>query len=757
MSTRRNTDPKNLVPQTNPEEIIRQANAEKRRLKASVDQHLLDLATGAIKPPSDFDPDFLTKKSFLTGTSKPSAKQLGTTTPLSSTSTPSITVTAPSRATTPPQPTFDPLDLPSPFLERNMNSDDTSKGGNTHTDSTSGKDVVPGEKIAMSTDDYLKVLLAAQQASLTQAQTDRKEYNRRLARQDADAAARLAESTSRIARLEEAMIGMTIKAQTPERQPSPARDDVNLRTFRTSDGPAYTGPYQEVEPFLLWLNSLDMFFRAKDITNERTMIILTGGFIKESNLLKFFATESKRLLDGTWTAFRTELMAAALPSRWQTVIRKQLRFFKMTSSESFPQFVARGRALQLMLNFEHTTVTDRDLAEGITFGLPKTVESDIYKLRLLEDSPFVFSEFVARATDSYNTTSTPTSRSRGPGTASSTRLDTPFLPQDDYVWQIHSYLDSVGKCHYCKQHCGSTRGTCPGPVDRLKVHIPPSFVAPPKPTNYVAPTAWTKAQAASGKAPPPHLPAGRQTSRPAGVAGISDEEMWPEYDHISEVALDAIDAQAAIYDTLALEKICAADDEAALAEFGDLSFPPTVLSSAEERFPEDTSDVGRYVSITSKPPPSKYSCYAGKHLPPCYNPARKPNSSSPLNQPWRQSRGSAPRTTTNQYVIPARRPPSLTQTPPQTRLAPTQPAPTNYYPISKFLQRHNLRHRPATSETTQAPQVQPRRPLMPSLVSEIVSHILPSLLSSLIVGGETVNPPFWKVHNTCHKPYHSRF
>ncbi|KAI9605058.1 hypothetical protein H4Q26_003029 [Puccinia striiformis f. sp. tritici PST-130] len=324
MSTRRNTDPKNLVPQTNPEEIIRQANAEKRRLKASVDQHLLDLATGAIKPPSDFDPDFLTKKSFLTGTSKPSAKQLGTTTPLSSTSTPSITVTAPSRATTPPQPTFDPLDLPSPFLERNMNSDDTSKGGNTHTDSTSGKDVVPGEKIAMSTDDYLKVLLAAQQASLTQAQTDRKEYNRRLARQDADAAARLAESTSRIARLEEAMIGMTIKAQTPERQPSPARDDVNLRTFRTSDGPAYTGPYQEVEPFLLWLNSLDMFFRAKDITNERTMIILTGGFIKESNLLKFFATESKRLLDGTWTAFRTELMAAALPSRWQTVIRKQL-------------------------------------------------------------------------------------------------------------------------------------------------------------------------------------------------------------------------------------------------------------------------------------------------------------------------------------------------------------------------------------------------------------------------------------------------
>ncbi|POV97184.1 hypothetical protein PSTT_15220 [Puccinia striiformis] len=469
MSTRRNTTANELVPQTDPEAIIR-----------------------AIQPPSEsFDPDFLTTKSFLTGTSSTSP-----------TTTPDPTQTAPHSPLT-DRPSITITQPPSPP------NDESSKGGNTPLDPATGGSDALGEA---------------------------HHVDRRLP-QDADAAARLAESTSRIARLEEALIGMTIKSQTPERQTPSAGDDVNLRTFRTSDGPTYTGPYQEVEPFLLWLNSLDMFFRAKDISNERTMIILTGSFIKESNLLKFFATDSKRLLDGTWTAFRTELMATALPSRWQTVIRKQLRFFKMTASESFAQFVARGRSLQLMLNFDRTMVTDIDLAEGITFGLPETVESDIYKLRLLEDSPFIFSEF------------------------------------DDYVWRIHSYLDSVGKCHYCKQHCGSAHGTCPGPVDRLKVHIPTSFVAPPKPANYVAPTAWTKAQAASGKAPPPHTPAGRQTSRPAGVAGISDEEMWPEYDHLSEVALDAIDAQAAICETLTRDKICAAADEAILAEFGDLSIP----------------------------------------------------------------------------------------------------------------------------------------------------------------------------------------
>ncbi|POW14921.1 hypothetical protein PSTT_02547 [Puccinia striiformis] len=726
MSTRRNTTANELVPQTDPEAIIRQANAEKRRIKANIEQHLLGLATGAIQPPSEsFDPDFLTTKSFLTGTSStsptttPDPTQTAPHSPL--TDRPSITITQPPspRIATPPQPIFNPLDLPSPFLKHNMSNDE--------------------EKPTMSTDDYLKVLFATQQASLAQVQADREEYNRRLARQDADAAARLAESTSRIARLEEALIGMTIKSQTPERQTPSAGDDVNLRTFRTSDGPTYTGPYQEVEPFLLWLNSLDMFFRAKDISNERTMIILTGSFIKESNLLKFFATDSKRLLDGTWTAFRTELMATALPSRWQTVIRKQLRFFKMTASESFAQFVARGRSLQLMLNFDRTMVTDIDLAEGITFGLPETVESDIYKLRLLEDSPFIFSEFVARATDCYNTVATSQPRSRGTGATGSARTDTPFLPQDDYVWRIHSYLDSVGKCHYCKQHCGSAHGTCPGPVDRLKVHIPTSFVAPPKPANYVAPTAWTKAQAASGKAPPPHIPAGRQTSRPAGVAGISDEEMWPEYDHLSEVALDAIDAQAAICETLTRDKICAAADEAILAEFGDLSIPATVLSSEEERFPEDSVDADRYAPDPSPSFSPLRLGSAGRRSPYRTLPAPKRSLGSQSDQPWRRPT-TTPMSTDNRYIIPARRTPGptpmITQTPPSPR-SPHQ------------------NHRNSRSSSFQPPK-RFRRPPSP-MFSRSFCRAISQIFSFLIIGGETVNPPFWKVHNTCHKPCHSHF
>ncbi|KAI9604106.1 hypothetical protein H4Q26_003718 [Puccinia striiformis f. sp. tritici PST-130] len=80
--------------------------------------------------------------------------------------------------------------------------------------------------------------------------------------------------------------------------------------------------------------------------------------------------------------------------------------------------------------------------------------------------------------------------------------------------------------------------------------------------------------------------------------------MWPEYDHLSEVALDAIDAQAAICETLTRDKICAAADEAILAEFGDLSIPATVLSSEEERFPEDSVDADREGLLQTLHPPA---------------------------------------------------------------------------------------------------------------------------------------------------------
>ncbi|KAA1126765.1 hypothetical protein PGTUg99_017185 [Puccinia graminis f. sp. tritici] len=86
----------------------------------------------------------------------------------------------------------------------------------------------------------------------------------------------------------------------------------------------------------------------------------------------------------------------------------------------------------------------------------------------------------------------------------------PSLSCDEFLWQIHVYLDLQGLCHFCKKHCGNTSGTCPGPIDRSHINIPRTFQTPPKPPNYKSPRAWSKEVPTPGK--PTQPPAGRPTA-----------------------------------------------------------------------------------------------------------------------------------------------------------------------------------------------------------------------------------------------------
>ncbi|KAI9606929.1 hypothetical protein H4Q26_006473 [Puccinia striiformis f. sp. tritici PST-130] len=73
-------------------------------------------------------------------------------------------------------------------------------------------------------------------------------------------------------------------------------------------------------------------------------------------------------------------------------------------------------------------------------------------------------------------------------------------------------------------------------MDRTRVFIPPSFAVPKKPANYIAPRAWTPAGTSQ-----PSTPAGRSSARPAGVAGIADDTLFPELDDQSAAALEELD------------------------------------------------------------------------------------------------------------------------------------------------------------------------------------------------------------------------
>lgn len=111
-----------------------------------------------------------------------------------------------------------------------------------------------------------------------------------------------------------------------------------------------------------------------------------------------------------------------------------------------------------------------------------------------------------------------------------------MLTNEEFVWKINSYLDLVGKCHYCKGYCGNAYRECKGPYFKEKVVFPPGYTAPPKPAGYVPPREQSSA---------PTCNAGRATQEPAGrppntprVAAVHE---YPELEPAAVAALQDLD------------------------------------------------------------------------------------------------------------------------------------------------------------------------------------------------------------------------
>ncbi|KAH9464758.1 hypothetical protein Pst134EB_004271 [Puccinia striiformis f. sp. tritici] len=91
---------------------------------------------------------------------------------------------------------------------------------------------------SMSTEDMLRAFIQVQHAATLQ-------------------------STSRLERLEDAVLEMTLKSEPRESPTVTEPGRIDLQRFKTSDGPSFTGPFQAVEPFITWLRGVQIFFRHK--------------------------------------------------------------------------------------------------------------------------------------------------------------------------------------------------------------------------------------------------------------------------------------------------------------------------------------------------------------------------------------------------------------------------------------------------------------------------------------------------------------
>ncbi|KAA1084255.1 hypothetical protein PGT21_022570 [Puccinia graminis f. sp. tritici] len=503
MTTRSNTDPDELLPLTDPEAIIRSGNAEQRRLK-----QLKSNPTASIP--------------ILSETTPPTAMS---------------DETAPAHETSGSTRTADASDM------------QTAK-------------------------DWFKSVFKLQHAAIIEAQTDRRQAaeDRRQAIEDRRTDRQILMSAhqanaARISRLEELILAMNVKNETDARpvQPSPGR--VDLQKFRTSDGPIYRGPFQEVEPFLRWIHGVQIFFDTKDVSNSADRIKILGNLIAETNLQSFYANEASGFLTKSWNDFKIRMFDFALPTNWRSGLQRQVRKLEMSQDKTFLEYSTRARTVQSLFNFdanETSKLGDLQLAQFLVYGLPDALQDRINERQLLEVVPFAYGTFEKQASASFLALHRPTVP---PAPTRSTPSAPSNLARDEFVWRVHSYLDSLGLCHFCKKHCGNAAGACPGPIDRSRIDIPSGFATPEKPANYVAPRAWSRPNATPGK--PTQPPAGRPSTRAASVAGVTDTT--PLEAQVSALTLDAAIREDNRWDTYFDDEGCFPSLEpAAVAALEDL-------------------------------------------------------------------------------------------------------------------------------------------------------------------------------------------
>ncbi|OAV99513.1 hypothetical protein PTTG_06822 [Puccinia triticina 1-1 BBBD Race 1] len=170
-------------------------------------------------------------------------------------------------------------------------------------------------------------------------------------------------------------------------------------------GPQFKGPFQEVEPFLTWMQGVTIFYSTRNVTHPDDKQLILGALITETNLLSYYSNVSAAFNGKSWEEFRTCLFKFCLPEDWRTELRQTIKHLEMSSTESFMEFSGRTRTLQSLVNFEKASISDFDLAEFVMFGLPHVFKTKVKDFQLLSVANFSYSNFESRTNGFYTSLS----------------------------------------------------------------------------------------------------------------------------------------------------------------------------------------------------------------------------------------------------------------------------------------------------------------------------------------------------------------
>ncbi|KNE92478.1 hypothetical protein PSTG_14139 [Puccinia striiformis f. sp. tritici PST-78] len=266
-------------------------------------------------------------------------------------------------------------DPPKGEVPSNSKSNDSSP-----SKSTGGKTI---------TDHYVELLLKLQHTAAVQLQEEQ-QNNIKQHRANWD----------QIVHLENTLFDNVTKAEEEKQErltPPPKSPRLDLQKFRIADG-----PFQSIEPFLNWVQQLQIYFSTKSVINNDNKIYVAGGLLEETILVRFYASEGALYAGKTWKEFRSRLFEVALPQRWRTTLKSRLRELTMGPTESFIVFSSRAQTLQSLINFDDsllpenvvTHLSDFDLAKFVVLGVKnEIIHRDITKFALLDATPFSYSAF----------------------------------------------------------------------------------------------------------------------------------------------------------------------------------------------------------------------------------------------------------------------------------------------------------------------------------------------------------------------------
>ncbi|KAH9470994.1 hypothetical protein Pst134EA_004904 [Puccinia striiformis f. sp. tritici] len=519
-----------LFPPTNPESLLRAASAEKRQLA----KILANATEPNVHVPSTSHPS----TSFHT----PATSSPGT--PAIPPFTPSLLRTK-SMADPP-----NPIDTSHPGGTDPPNNTDPPKGTDPPKRSTASGSKGGGSPSVNSAnknpmaDHYIELLLKLQHTAAVQLQEEQNTLFDVVTKAEEEKQARLT--------------------------PVPKDTRLDLQRFRIADGPRYRGPSLSIEPFLKWIQQLQIFFSTKGVVNDNDKICVAGGLLEETGLLDFYAYEGASFADKSWDTFKSRLFEVALPQQWRTTLKTNLRQISMSSTESFINFSGRARTLQCLINFDispssptaNTRLSDFDLAEFVVLGIPEELRGEVIKFALLDVDPFVYAAFEKR-TAVFDEVIKKRGNQRPHRSAPRAQSPVNSSP-DPAAWRVHAYLDSQGH--------SST-----GPAGK-----------------------------------PTHPPAGRPPLRSASVAAVSDvpvnETTTSGTDYVDVV--DAIEMDHRLFEEVKIDDSLppdlSADDYAIFDEIDAIRFDS--VAGAEEdnaSLYESTygSDLGRDpLDDTASPP-----------------------------------------------------------------------------------------------------------------------------------------------------------